>query len=315
MNTPSPRRLWIPSPRLALLLVLALVALTGMLSMCIYIWPRHAAFAYLQGIGTISGDAPKWMPEWAKPYRWLLPVDGFCVTDRGPCDLAPLTPYCEARHVELFYCQLDDRDFAPIKRFRRIVRLVIDGTKVTDAGLAALRDCQELESFSCGDTTISDAGLAHLAGLPLQNLDLQSTAVSGAGLRYLEAAPLTYLMLHQTPITDAGMANLSRLRSLRALGLQSTRITDAGLVHLEGLPIKHLNLIDTRVTNAGIATLEQLPLATLDLAGTDVTPAVIPTLLRIKTLEQLIVSSPAFAEEDVQSLQAAGLVVHVWKRD
>jgi Leucine rich repeat len=97
---------------------------------------------------------------------------------------------------------------------------------------------------------LTDAGLAHLHGLPsLKELDLSWSGV-----------------------TDAGLVHLRGMNSLEQLNLSRTRITDAGLVHLRGLTsLQALSLRGTDVGNAGVVHLERLTnLRSLDLQGTDV---------------------------------------------
>ena len=58
------------------------------------------------------------------------------------------------------------------------------------------------------DTSVSDAGLAHLSGLTgLQRLYLSDTGVTDAGLAHLTGLTgLHVLYLYRTRVTDAGVA-------------------------------------------------------------------------------------------------------------
>jgi hypothetical protein len=76
------------------------------------------------------------------------------------------------------------------KRIRDIVGhiwVVELGTpQVTDADLAALRDCPQVELLSLAHSRITDAGLVQLAGLEhLDSLNLAGTAITSAGLEHL----------------------------------------------------------------------------------------------------------------------------------
>ena len=65
----------------------------------------------------------------------------------------------------------------------------MDGTKVTDAGLADLRGLSNLQSLDLKETRVTDAGLVHLKGLSnLQSLDLNGTKVTYAGVERLRRA-------------------------------------------------------------------------------------------------------------------------------
>jgi hypothetical protein len=313
MSVSSPRRTWIPSPRVALVLSLALATFAGKACLYRYANRRRAAFAYVERVmgGTIGSTAPEWVTDRVKSSRLLYSVEYIEPHDRAACDLANVAALSEARDVDLRRSDIDDQGFAAIRQFRRLKQLGISHTKITDNGLAALRYCRALEVFSCNGTTITDAGLSHLAGLPIRDLSLGRTAVTGDGLRYLEAAPLTELWLAESEATDAGLANVSRLKSLRILNISSTRITDAALAHLADLQLDELNLMNTRVTDAGVARLDRLPLMYINLIGTDVTREALPTLRRMTRLKYLLLSNPPFTEADVRLFRAAGVEVHL----
>ena len=67
--------------------------------------------------------------------------------------------------------------------------LDLDGTSVSDAGLAHLAGLTGLRWLYLYSTSVSDAGLAHLAGLTgLQWLYLSDTGVTDAGVAAFRAA-------------------------------------------------------------------------------------------------------------------------------
>ena len=78
---------------------------------------------------------------------------------------------------------------AQIGRLRRLDILSLDGTTVTDADLAALKDLADLRYLVLSDTNITDAGLVHLAGLlNLATLHVGGTKVTAAGVARLKRA-------------------------------------------------------------------------------------------------------------------------------
>jgi hypothetical protein len=91
-------------------------------------------------------------------------------------------------------------------------QLVLDNTRVTDAGLARLRNATRLQTLSLGGTVVTDAGLEHLRGL----------------------TQLQRLYLHKTLVTDAGLAHLRGLGQLRELRLDGSAVTEAGVEGLRG---------------------------------------------------------------------------------
>lgn len=84
--------------------------------------------------------------------------------------------------------------------------LDLGGTRVTDAGLAAVTGMRNLKRLHLERTAITDAGLKRLNDLPdLQYLDLYGTAVTDAGLQQLQSAPkLKQVYLWETRVTTAG---------------------------------------------------------------------------------------------------------------
>lgn len=176
------------------------------------------------------------------------------------------------------------------------------GPKITDAGLAHLKNLKELEVLDLNDTLkITDVGLSNLAGLTqlrelkfnlnrnitsagleriealrkLRVLELYGAPITDAGLEHIQnLVEMEDLQLGLAPITDAGLVYLERFPNLRTLDLQGTMISDAGLVHLKALSkLEWLCINKTKVTDAGLVNLRGLTsLRTLYLAGTQVTP-------------------------------------------
>jgi Leucine-rich repeat (LRR) protein len=94
-----------------------------------------------------------------------------------------------------------------------VLRLFLNMTPVSDAGLKELADFKNLQYLSLGSTRVTDAGLKELAGF--KNLE--------------------YLDLSATRVTDAGLKELAGLKKLRDLRLVGTGVTNAGLRALAGL--------------------------------------------------------------------------------
>ena len=89
-------------------------------------------------------------------------------------------------------------------------------------------------SLHLGGTDVTDAGLAHLAGLAsLQRLHLEKTRVTDAGLAHLAGLEnLSYLNLYQTAVTDAGLAHLEGLKNLKSVYLWQSKVTPDGAERL-----------------------------------------------------------------------------------
>ena len=143
------------------------------------------------------------------------------------------------------------------------MRLCIRGiglarTRVTDAGIPALKDVRMLRGLNLSDTAVSDAGAAQLAEFPgLTDLRLSGTRLTDAGLAHLaRLTNLELLYLGRTSVTDAGLKHLAGLKKLAELHLEGTKCTDAGLVHILELPLPPLTMLDlsgTRISASGAA--------------------------------------------------------------
>ena len=69
------------------------------------------------------------------------------------------------------------------------VNFRLQGTNITDATIAPVKDITSLVSLNLGATKVSDAGLVHIKGLTnLTRLYLDLTSVSDAGLANLTDA-------------------------------------------------------------------------------------------------------------------------------
>ncbi len=151
--------------------------------------------------------------------------------------------------------------------WRRVGSVELNDSSVTDADLAHLAGLTNLQVLYLDNTQVTDAGLAHLTGLTnLQVLDLDNTQVTDAGLAHLAGLTnLKGLGLSNTQVTDTGLAHLTGLTNLQVLDLDNTQVTDAGLAHLAGLTnLQNLWLGNTQVTDAGVEALrKKLPKLTI----------------------------------------------------
>ena len=136
----------------------------------------------------------------------------------------------------------------------------LQGTKVTDADLACLKDLPDLQLLHLHATQVTDTGLEHLKGLTnLRWLYLDKTQVTDTGLEHLkELNNLRWLFLHGTQVTGTGLEHLKELTNLEWLILNGTQVSDAGLEHLTELNnLEILGLSGTQVTDEGAEKLQQ----------------------------------------------------------
>ena len=138
------------------------------------------------------------------------------------------------------------------------------GFPVTDADIhALLKEGAEIEYLILNGTDITDEGLAYLRQLPrLKELGLGRTQITDSGCEELaQIGSLEELALFSTGITDEGLKHLSKLTNLRSLDLRNTATMDSSLKSLERLNrLEQLLVSETNVTDQGVRDLkERLP--------------------------------------------------------
>jgi len=109
--------------------------------------------------------------------------------------------------------RVTDQDLTRFKNCEGLWLLDLCGTRLTDAGLAHIKeygDGQGLSEMYLGDTSITDAGLAHLA----------------------DFTRVRQLWIFNTKVTDAGLNHLKRMKQMLRLVATGTRVTDAGVQQL-----------------------------------------------------------------------------------
>jgi hypothetical protein len=171
-----------------------------------------------------------------------------------------------------------DAELAPAAKLPYLRTIVLRGTKVTDAGLAAFRDCQHLETLDLSHTDVLGTGLGDLRFDPIKELDLADSNLGDRGMASLVEAGrhLLRLNLAGTKISDEGLESLKNLHVLESIDLGRTRISGAGLRYLSP-GLKQLGLSGTSLRNGGLTDLEQMSLLeSLDLSASNVTDDAIP---------------------------------------
>ena len=154
-----------------------------------------------------------------------------------------------------------------------MVKLPASGTNDDLKGITSRLhdvDCLSWGLDLCLCERITDDGLKHLVGMPINELDLSLCwGITNSGLKHLVGLPLSKLSLSGCKqITDEGIKPLSAL-PLKELDLNfCDKITDGGLKHLASLPLNQLWLSGCeRLTDAGLKQISCLPLNVLRLGG------------------------------------------------
>lgn len=172
-----------------------------------------------------------------------------------------------------------DDDLARVAGLVSLKFLDLKGTRVTGAGMKHLRGLRALEVFRTKDMTEADAAapwLGRLTNLRTLELagDFEHKRLTDAGLAHLAGLTrLTELDVSEHLLTDAGLVHLAGLTELEVLNLSDNEgIVGPGLEHLKHLPkLRRLDLGSTGLTTAAVPLLRQFSqLESLDLFGTKI---------------------------------------------
>jgi hypothetical protein len=170
---------------------------------------------------------------------------------------------------------------------------------ITDAGVANLRFCDQLERVDLMGSPTGDGAIEALQGKPKLSSFASGKLVTDAGLRWLHNFPRLKTwqgdentrLLIDGPFTNAGLASLAGLEGVFDLDLfwHVTGITSDGFAHLAGLPnLGSLGADATLSDDVAMGHFAAIPqLRKLRAQGTVATDEGFEALSRSRTLEQL----------------------------
>ena len=142
------------------------------------------------------------------------------------------------------------------RRSRRVKKLDLSLTYVSDAGAEAIGKAAQLEELNLFTAEfITDAAVAFLRGnTNLRVLNLRGTDVTDTSLEYVsKLANLRSLDISFTQIGDVGMEHLAPLSQLEELNVGGMKISGSALHVLKYLPnLKRLSFYGVQRRNAGM---------------------------------------------------------------
>lgn len=207
---------------------------------------QQASLAFLESRGAFileNDRRQSWLWKLLVGNRVADRADHVSFEDATAEDLRELVNLRNVKFVSLDHWG-DDADLALLANSRALLGLNFIASGLGDNGLLQISKIRQLKELHVDGTPITDAGLAHVSGLRLKSLSLSSTAVSDDGLSSLQdMRSLETLNLGDTRVTDAGLAKLHGLTSLKNLNLLDTKVTNSGVNALRnalpGLEIEH----------------------------------------------------------------------------
>lgn len=184
---------------------------------------------------------------------------------QGRADAGTLAMVCGTTYDKLdqqYYDFLDVTDAMIVRTppLPGIRGLSLRKTSVTDAGLAAFKECDQLQFLDLSLTATGDEGLAAFPpSKTLTTLFLERTKISDAALEDVGRFPsLEELYLSGAAISDAGLEHLAPLRRLKVLDLSGCNVTDTCLPALAALKqLESLDTSGTKITSAGLTKLKR----------------------------------------------------------
>lgn len=211
---------------------------------------------------------------------------------------------------------LDDDGLRALAKSKNLERLQIDGTGVTDVGIAALASTN-INDLSLEHVSLTDEGLKSIGKLKnLYRLLVSGTNITNSGLKHIQHLPIKKLHIEACGITDEGMRNMpgidvidpkTKLRqsTLQRIYLGQCGVTIDGLRAIKGAPLEDLTLsgsaqIDDECVGYIAKTWPKMTLLIIN--DTSATKSSIKSISSMKYLEELGVASLGLSDEDVLPL-------------
>jgi internalin A len=240
------------------------------------------------------------------------------ITDQGMQELKALRGIVE---LNLYFAEyVTDEGLAAIKEWKKLRKLNVHGTKISDTTLEHISGITTLESVNVGSAMLTDVGLERLTTLPnLKELTMGGNELGDAGLQALRQIPtLTYLDLSGRQGTDSnvwviamsdvGLEAVLTLKNLRELRFGCTSVG----VGIEGAKFADVSAMSVTPNwlerMRSLSKLEKLKLQGCDRIGDDS----IKTLIAMPNLREVDLKGTAVTEKGVAALRAAkpGAVVY-----
>lgn len=233
------------------------------------------------------------------------------ITDQGMQTLKDLPGVVD---LNLRFAEyVTDEGLAAVKEWKKLERLNVHGTKISDTTLEHISGITTIESLDVGSSMVTDVGLEQLSALPnLEELTIGGNELGDAGLQALRLLPgLTYLDLNgrqgtdsnvwTISMTDRGLDAVLTLRNLRELRFGCTTLG----VGREGERFATVNVME--VTARWLERLKALTeLRALKLQGCErVDDAAMEVLASFPALEEVDLKGSGVTEKGVAVLRAA----------
>jgi internalin A len=245
------------------------------------------------------------------PHLNYLDLSLTRITDQGMLELKNVAGIVD---LNLYFAEyVTDEGLAAIRDWKKLQRLNVHGTKISDTTLEHISGITSLVSVNVGSAMVTDVGIERLASLPnLKELTIGGNNLGDAGLQALRQIPgLTYLDLSgrqgtdsnvwAISMSDVGLNAVLTLGDLRELRLGCTSIG----VGIEGARFATVSRVD--VTVRWLERMKTLPkLEKLTLQGCNrVDDEAVRVLAALPGLREVDLKGSSVTEKGVAALRAA----------
>jgi internalin A len=245
------------------------------------------------------------------PFLSYLDLSLTRITDQGMQELKNVTGIVD---LNLYFAEyVTDEGLAAIKDWKKLKRLNLHGTKVSDTTLEHISGITTLESVNVGSAMITDVGIERLVSLPnLKELTMGGNELGDAGLQALRQIPgLTYLDLSGRQGTDSNIwaINLSDVGLDAVLTLKELRELRFGCTS-KGIGIEGARFATVSTTDVSVRWLEKLKalpkLEKLKLQGCSrVGDEAVGALIALPNLREMDLKGTSVTEKGLTALRAA----------
>ena len=241
------------------------------------------SIAGLKNLRQLRLDLSPETGDWAESIRGLknLTILDFRETRATDADLEILSKLPKLEALLLDGSEVTDSGLAHIARVESLANLHLTTpdrpSRITDMGLSHLANVKKLEGLWLSVDNLTETGFGRLSKLPIKSLFLDGLSSQHKAL--VEVAigwPLRSFGLEGTGVTDDWLSLLSSQTKLSLLDLSATSVTDDGMAKLASVipSVSYLSLDATGLTDAGLMKLATAPaLRNVSALGTKVTDA------------------------------------------
>jgi hypothetical protein len=244
-----------------------------------------------------------------------LDLDG-CnrVTDAGLAHLARM-PHLEALNLSGWHSPITDRGLTVLRHLKKLRRFDMAWPqRVTDAGMANLQDCNDLENVTLMGTRTGDGAIRALADKARLHRLFAGTTVTDAGLALLKHFPRFTSWSGETPEYsllefDAGPTYLGIDGTFSAGGLRA-------LKDLDGLFALNLSWSGSDMSSDGLAALAALAnLGFVGINGDRCDDAAFRHLGALPRLRMLLAQEPVATDDGFVALGRSRSLEYLWGRE